>query len=270
MVVKRSSRQSFLGPEPDDLFARCRVGIVGVGGGGSHIAQQLAHVGFQRFVSFDPDHVEDHNLNRLVGATEEDAACGRLKVEVVERVILGLVPDAQVEKHPQRWQEAPETLEACDLIFGCVDGFREREELQVCARRYLIPYIDIGLTVKSVGDEPPQMSGQVILVTPDGPCLRCLQFITEARLAEEAAEYGDAGIRPQVVWANGVLASTAVGLAVDLLTNWTRRPRRYAYLAYDGNLGTVGVHPKVPHLNLPCECPHFPPNAVGTVRFMAL
>lgn len=40
--------------------------------------------------------------------------------------------------------------------------------------------------VKTAGDESPQMSGQVILVTPDGLCLRCLPFITEAYLTEEA------------------------------------------------------------------------------------
>lgn len=270
MGVKRSSRQSFLGEESDAIFARTRVAIVGGGGGGSHIAQQLAHVGFRNYAVFDHDRVEDHNLNRMVGATTEDAVCERPKVEVAERVIRGLVADANVEVHRCRWQERPEALQACDLIFGCVDGFREREELQICARRYLIPYIDIGMTVTIVGDEPPQISGQVILVTPDGPCLRCLRFITEENLAREAAQYGDAGVRPQVVWSNGVLASTAVGLGVDLITHWTRNPRRFVYLLYDGNLGTVAVHPRLELLKLPEPCPHFPPDAVGPVRFTPL
>jgi hypothetical protein len=48
------------------------------------------------------------------------------------------------------------------------------------------------------------------------------------KLAAEAARHGDAGGRPQVVWPNGALASTAVGLAVDLVTGWTRKNRSYA------------------------------------------
>lgn len=64
-------------------------------------------------------------------------------------------------------------------------------------------------------------------------------FLTEEKLAAEAARYGNAGGRPQVVWPNGVLASTAVGIAVDLVTGWTRKHRTHAYLSYDGNEGTL-------------------------------
>src|SRR6266568_7663439 len=105
----------------------------------------------------------------------------------------------------------------CDIVVGCVEGFRERWELQVLSRRYLVPLIDIGLDVNTVGDEPPRMAGQVILSVPRGPCMKCMHFITDQNLEKEAGRYGDAGVRPQVVWANGVLASVAVGVAVDLL-----------------------------------------------------
>jgi len=71
--------------------------------------------------------------------------------------------------------------------------------------------------------------------------MRCFGFLTEERLSQEAARYGDVGPRPQVVWANGALASTAVGVAVDLLTDWTKALRTPVYLSYDGNRGTVLV-----------------------------
>lgn len=270
MVDSRRSRQSFLGDRAAEIISRCKVGVVGLGGGGSHIVQQLAHVGFEHFVPFDLDRVEDHNLNRLVGATTADAMSARAKTEIAERVIRGLTETPDIDPHPCRWQERPEALQACDLIFGCLDGLEERAELEACARRCLIPYIDIGLTVRVVADEAPQMSGQIVLTTPGSPCLRCLRIITEASLAEEAAEYGDAGIRPQVVWANGVLASTAVGLAVDLLTGWTRSRRTFAYLLYDGNLGTVVPHPRLAYLTLPEHCPHFPVEEVGPACFTPL
>ena len=92
--------------------------------------------------------------------------------------------------------------------------------------------------------------------------MRCMGFLTEERLAQEAAKYGKAGPRPQVIWSNGVLASTAVGLAVDLVTNWTRRGRTHAYLVYDGKQGTVKESVTLMNRRV-TACPHFPENEIG-------
>ena len=161
-----------------------------------------------------------------------------------------------------RWQEYPEPLRGCDLIFGCVDGFSERRELESCARRHLVPLIDIGMDVHIVGDEPPRMGGQVILSIAGGPCMLCLNFLNTRVLSEEAERYGDAGARPQVVWPNGVLASTAVGIAIDLLTGWTRSLHA-VYMLYDGNDGTITPHPRLKYLGNE-DCTHYPPDQVGT------
>ena len=88
-------------------------------------------------------------------------------------------------------------------------------------------------------------------------------------LAREAALYGDAGSPPQMVWPNGVLAATAVGIVVDLLTNWTRSLRGTVYLMYDGNAGAITPHPRlVYHDGAPC--PHVPPDQVGAPLFKKL
>jgi hypothetical protein len=89
-------------------------------------------------------------------------------------------------------------------------------------------YIDIGMDVH--GKERPVIGGQVILSSPGGLCMKCMGFLTDEKLGQEAARYGNAGAHPQVVWPNGVLASTAVGLAVDLVADWTRLRRYHAYL----------------------------------------
>ena len=81
------SRQSFLGKGSGHVLTASRVGIVGLGGGGSHIAQQLAHVGIGNFVLIDFDHIEDSNLNRLVGATARDVKNGKAKVEILSKLI---------------------------------------------------------------------------------------------------------------------------------------------------------------------------------------
>ena len=46
-------RQSFLGADSDARLDQTMVGLVGLGGGNSHVAQQLAHLGFGNFVLID-------------------------------------------------------------------------------------------------------------------------------------------------------------------------------------------------------------------------
>jgi molybdopterin-synthase adenylyltransferase len=152
-MEERLARQSFLGANSDRILDGCRVAIIGLGGGGSHIAQQLAHVGVGDIVVIDPDVVEESNLNRLVGATARDAHRQTPKVDVTERVIRGVHAGARVTKIKGRWQQRAELLRDCTAIFGCVDTFSDREQLEIAARRYLIPYLDIGMDVHPLGSE---------------------------------------------------------------------------------------------------------------------
>jgi tRNA A37 threonylcarbamoyladenosine dehydratase len=55
-------RQTFLGSRA--RLSSATVAIVGLGGGGSHIIQQLAHLGVGHLVGIDHDRAEDSNLNR--------------------------------------------------------------------------------------------------------------------------------------------------------------------------------------------------------------
>ena len=93
-------------------------------------------------------------------------------------------------------------------------------------------------------------------------------FLDGTKLGQEAALYGDVGGRPQVVWPNGLLASTAVGIAVDLLTDWTKQTRGSVYLSYDGNRNTLKPHPRLG--NVPTSCPHYAAIEVGRPTFRGL
>lgn len=239
----RFSRQGFLGPLAPQRINSLRIGIVGLSGGGSHMVQQLSHVGFADFTLFDDQAIDLSNLNRLVCATEDDVERERFKTEIANRVICGLNRIAAVRPITAKWQQHPEALRQCDIVVGCLDGFDERRQLEAACRRYLIPLVDIGMIVTDVPGEPPRMVGQVILSLPGYACFTCIGFLNEKLLAAEAEKYGDAGPNPQVVWPNGVLASTAVGIIVDLATGWTRTAPGLIYKSYDGNQGTITDHP---------------------------
>lgn len=262
-------RQSFLGDSSQDVFNKIRVGIIGYGGGGSHIGQQLAHIGVKNILIFDDDHFEDSNLNRLVGSWFSDVKKGILKSAIANRVIKKISPSANVQPIYKRWQECPDKLQSCDVVFGNVDSFIEREQLEAECRRYLIPLIDIGMDVFEIEKGHSfSMSGQIILSMPGCSCMRCFGFLTENKLAIEAAKYGKVGGRPQVVWPNGVLASTAIGVFVDLVTGWTNSTNKSIYLEYDGIEGTLNQHIRLKYAD--SICCHFPLEQIGPAVFVKL
>lgn len=260
-------RQSFLGADSDATLAAATVGLVGLGGGNSHVVQQLAHLGIGGFVLLDDDIITLTNLNRLVGGTLEDVKSGLPKVEIAARVIRAVNPDACIVKSRAKWQEVGDLLKGCVVIVGGLDHIGSKDELEAFCRRFMIPYIDMGMDVTPLPDAGGSLvSGQVVLSMPGEPCLRCLQLVTDERLKAEAQRYGVAGSRPQVVWPNGLLASTAVGLVVQLLTPWMSGPPRSAYLAYDANLGTMAPSDRLARRRGK-PCPHYPAKAVGDPMF---
>ena len=258
-------RQSFLGSCLLGALEKARIGVVGLSGGGSHVVQELAHIGFRHYVLYDPQWIEDSNLHRLVGARKSDVRQRKLKTEIATRVILDLVPDAEVHAIQDVWQNKPAPLRCCDLIFGCVDTFATRRGLEILSRRYLVPYIDIGMDVVARHGQPPRMAGQVILSLPGAPCMFCMGYLNDAILTQEASRYGDVGGRPQVVWANGVLASTAVGMAIDLLTGWAGPSELPHFLSFDGNRCTISVDPRWTYLATK-PCFHYADGDLGDPR----
>lgn len=252
------SRQSFLSLRSEQIFADTTIGLVGYSGGGSHFGQQFSHIGVGRFIVVDDDIIEESNRPRFIGSEPEDVEQGRRKVDIAKRQIKRGNPLATIENLFSKWQNATDQLVQCDIIFGGVDSFREREELERFCRRNLIPYIDIGMDVREIGNGEYGITGQIIQSLPGGHCMRCCNFITDLRLEQEAEQYGAAGSKPQVIWPNGVLASTAVGMGVSLLTPWSRQERLFRWLSYDGNSGEL----KTPALVESCldqvSCSHHP------------
>jgi len=231
---ERTTRQSFLGEKSDEIFSKSPIAILGLCGGGSHIAQQLAHIGFENLIIIDFDIVEEPNLNRMIGSCPQDAIDRSLKIDVIEKLIKSINPKAKVTKISGKWQEHSDVLRNCVGIMGCLDSFVARDELERFCRRFLIPYIDIGMDVHK-SDTGFYISGQVITSLPESLCMRCLGYITEERLAKENEGYGNAGGNPQVIWPNGVLASIAVGQLIKLLTPWNSELTLSPMIDYDGN-----------------------------------
>lgn len=125
---------------------------------------------------------------------------------------------------------AVEALRTCDVIIRCVDTLFARSDLQELASRHLIPYIDIGATVRvvpelSVSDPRIVVAGNVFTFVPGSFCLRCCGFLSSEKI--EAEQNGPTRgyfeknrQEAQVVSFNGVRASQAVTEVLQLLTGF--------------------------------------------------
>lgn len=258
-------RQSFLGPSSESELKAVKLGIIGLGGGGSHVAQQAAHLGVGNYVLVDPDKIEDTNLNRLVGGTKADVKLESSKIDIATRLIRGVMPDANISSFAKPWQQVAHELRSCDVIIGGLDSVTAKDDLDRFCRRFLMPYIDMGMDVHEVAGRY-LIAGQVVLVTPGSPCLRCLGVVTEESLAREAGNYGVAGGKPQVVWPNGILASSAIGLFTQLVCPWHSAATGGGYIEYDGNKHTLQPNQAFALLSRQ-RCQHHQPSEAGDALF---
>lgn len=218
-------------------LGRLRVGIVGCGGTGSHVCQQLAYLGIRSFVLVDPDFIEATNLNRTVTATPSMVGMG--KVWAAAQRVREVAPGATVVAIDSdlRSRRAFDALRGVDILVGCVDNDGARLVLNRLALAYEIPYLDIATDV--VPAAPPSggvgmLGGRVVSVMPNGPCLNCMAELdlrevsyVLASPAEQAAARrlgyanGVAGRSPSVVNLNGVTASLLV-TELAMLVSGTR------------------------------------------------
>ena len=168
-----------------------RIGVVGAGGTGSPLIQQLGRMGAGHMAIFDPDSVELSNLNRLYGATQDDAVSGVKKVDVARREIERMGLGTQVVTF-DTWIGAPEcrdALKSMDLIFGCTDDHDGRVLLNRLAYYYLIPVIDLGLALRVAerqGERVLEGDGRVTVLEPGASCLICRRVVNPIIAAEEA------------------------------------------------------------------------------------
>jgi molybdopterin-synthase adenylyltransferase len=243
----RLARQTVaIGPESEIKFRTTTVAVVGVSGGGSHVVQQLAHQGFGGLVVVDDQVLDETNLGRHVGATSDDV--GRsLKVDIAKRVIGGIDQSVDVLAVPERFpsRDTVAALKEADIIVACLDRFDARANVNAFCRRYLIPLVDLGMTIRSTDERLASADGQIIVTLPGHTCMRCY-FITDEILAREQREKPpgydqnpDAPGDPQVVSMNGVLASEACNCVLDLATGYSNGSRGPGQWQYQGRTGAL-------------------------------
>lgn len=226
-----------------------RVGIVGLGGTGSLVTQQLAHLGVDDFILIDRDYIDVTNLNRTVGSTPTDV--GAAKVNVAERMIRGLRSHARVDCiHADVVdQGVARRLAGADVVFCCTDSHASRHLLNQLAHQYLVPVIDLGVAIHVTSGHETQFAGHVKALAPGLACLWCLGNLDPRLVREETMNeahrnadpyFGNSGgvVQPAVISLNGTVASLAVTMLLSMVAGVPSSPR---YIIYDGNRARVNA-----------------------------
>lgn len=133
-----------------DLLRQLAIAVVGVGGIGSPIAEQLTRMGAGSVTIIDHDLLDTpSNVRRLVGsaATDLSASTPPAKVDVVGRHLdlldLG-VPIRRIKGDVRQEGNFRHLLDA-DAVLCATDSHGSRAVLNELASAYLLPVIDVGV-----------------------------------------------------------------------------------------------------------------------------
>jgi proteasome lid subunit RPN8/RPN11 len=163
-----------------------RVGVVGAGGTGSAVAEQLIRLGVGELVIVDDDRVTATNVTRIYGSTMDDV--GELKVDVAARnatrIGLGTSVAPVVAKVSER--AGVLALRTCDAVFGCTDDNLGRIVLSRLAYWYCLPVIDMGVLIRAPQGRVTHLDGRITVMAPGEPCLVCRQRVDMVRAREES------------------------------------------------------------------------------------
>ncbi len=251
------------GAAAQTVLGRLRVGVVGCGGTGSAIAEQLARLGIRQFTLVDPDNLSASNVTRVYGSTHSDV--GRPKVEALGDHLSRIAAEISTERIRGSIvvERVARRVLDCDVLFGCTDDNAGRLVLSRAATYFMVPVIDCGVVLSS--DATGHISGidgRVTILTPGQACLVCrgrvdiqraaaelLQPDERSRLAREGYAPGLGRVEPAVVAFTSAVAAAAVSEMLERLVGYgpAARPSEVILRLHEREISTNCANPRELH-----------------------
>lgn len=256
-----------LGKDGQNAIAKAKVGIVGVGGTGSPIAEQLARLGLTDIVLIDPDKFSPTNVTRVYGtyfaSVRKSKSLGEYKVDLIANHLKKINPKLQVQAIHKNVvvHDSCRSLQDRDFIFLCTDEHWGRSIVNQVAYQYLIPTINVGVRISSKDGVMSNAVGVLDVLRPGKACLWCKQFLHAERIAAESLpRYARQNLRqegyvedvdtatPSVISFTSSVASSAVSLFIHAFTNFMGEGGDISRLSWDfltglSSRGTTKIDP---------------------------
>ncbi|MFO7814375.1 MAG: HesA/MoeB/ThiF family protein [Halanaerobiales bacterium] len=144
----------------NDKIENLNVMIGGVGGLGTHQAQQLQRIGVNKIYLYDYDKIEKSNLNRQVFYGRRNL--GEYKVEIAKNYLQDFNLDTELITFKEKIKPNLDIPEDVHLVFDGLDNFESRYILEDLAVEKGIPFVHGGTS---------SWYGQVVVIIP-GETLR--------------------------------------------------------------------------------------------------
>jgi molybdopterin/thiamine biosynthesis adenylyltransferase/proteasome lid subunit RPN8/RPN11 len=268
------------GPDVQRLLGRLQIGVVGCGGTGSAVCEQLLRLGIGKLVIYDHDKFESSNTNRVYGSTTYDD--GAPKVDVIERLVKASGLPTEIGKIGKSIydEETARTLREHDIIFGCTDDEFGRAILNQVALRYAIPVFDLGVKIDSDHQVIRSVTGRVTTLYPGTACLFCRGRITPKRVAEQSRAFfapdeaaalrkegyaEELGVpNPAVIAFTSAVASAAVAELLHRLTGFMGNDRLATEVIHRFDQTEIGRNSVAPSAE--CQCSSGKTWGVGDTR----
>jgi molybdopterin/thiamine biosynthesis adenylyltransferase/proteasome lid subunit RPN8/RPN11 len=259
------------GEDVQRLLGRLHVAVVGAGGTGSAVSEQLIRLGVGVLSIYDPQKFEASNVNRVYGSGVSDK--GTAKVTLLERLAaqvgLGTVIHAVRDSIYRR--EVAKGLREADIIFGCTDEDAARSILQQVAFRYGIPVLDMGVKIDSAQGALRSVAGRMTALYPGTSCLFCRGRIDAARVSHDLERFFNPQLarrreeegyapeltenNPAVIPFTTTVASGAIAELLHRLTGFMGAERTTTELIYRFDCNEIGRNSVPPKRDCWCASP---------------
>lgn len=156
--------EQYYGKDNLQRLAESRVGIIGLGSGGSFVALSLAMSGVGHFALVDDDVLEEGNVVRHAA---DRRYVGWNKAKAVGDLISHRNPNVTLDVREGRIEEHMDILDDLDIVVVAVDGEQVKYILNEALLQRHITAVYAGVYERGEG-------GDVVIIRPyDGPCYAC-------------------------------------------------------------------------------------------------
>lgn len=250
------------------VLSQLRIGVVGCGGTGSAVSEQLIRLGIRCLLLIDPDNLSETNLTRVYGSTPDRV--GAPKVDVLASSLQRIAPDARIDRcvGSITTRAVAQELTSCDIVFGCTDDNAGRLVLSRLSSYYIAPVIDVGVLLSSSNGRMEGIDGRITVLSPGLACLVCRGRVDLGRAHAEqldpaergalqkegyASELG--GIEPAVVPYTSLVAGFGVAELLERFIGYGPEPEPGELLirCHDRELSTNSQLPAPRHYCNPID-----------------
>jgi len=207
-VGEKDYNTLLLGEEGMELLRQLRFMVVGLGGLGSFVAQELVRLGAKNLLLVDFDKVEPSNLNRQI--LYEPSDVGKSKALTAVKKLKRIAPDADIEGFDIKVSKtnAGYLVKTVDVVIDCTDNFETKKILNRASYISGKAFITggVGKWEGWVASFPFFKKDETEI-----PCLECL-FPEDLEVLKEIEDGG-----PTVVTTVAVVASVQVQEVINLL-----------------------------------------------------